>query len=262
MKKVKIPVFATLGLAYRFVWFERRDFITLALVPMVILAALETAVEPGLSASGEAGRFSIPGIIIIILVNVAAGVMFMVAWYRRYLIPRENATFYVAYRWRARHGRYLFVSVTIGLLAVFAAALPVLFGALFGPLVVLFLLVSVVVSGLVAARLSMLLPSTAVDDLINFNQALELSHRNTWRIFAVFVLSAIPIGIAAPAANLILGSLFGVAPGLPGIFVMSFTNEFFGFVSAALGVTVLSEAYRILRGGITSTTLPPAPRLD
>ncbi len=47
-----------------------------------------------------------------------------------------------------------------------------------------------------------------------------------------------------------------------GLFVMAFTNEFFGFASAALGVTVLSEAYRILRGSTTSATLPPVPRRD
>lgn len=261
MKKTKIPVLATVSTAYRFVWAEGRDFINLALVPIVVLAILDTAVTAGLSASGEAGGgLAVPGIVFVILVNVAAGVMFTVAWHRRFLIPQESATFYGAYRWRLRHARFLFVSVAIGLLAIFAAALPMLLGALFGPLIILFLLVSVILSGLVGGRLSMLLPSTAIDDLMNFNQAWELSYGNSWRILSVFILSAIPVGVGASFIGFLLGSLFGGAPSLPGLFVLAFANEFFGFASVALGVTVLSEAYRILRGSGAAANLPPALR--
>ena len=261
MKKTKIPILAIVALAYQFIWYERRDFINLAFVPIVVLAILDTAVGFGLSASGGArGGLAVPGIVVVILVNVAAGVMFAVAWHRRFLVPQENTTFYSAYRWRMRHGKFLFVSIAIGLLAIFAAALPMLVGALLGPLAVIFLPVSVILSGLLGARLSMLLPSTAVDDLMNFNQAWELAYGNSWRILGVFILSATPIGVAAPIIGLLLGSLFGDAPGVPGLFVMAFANEFFGFVSAALGVTVLSEAYRILRSSAAPATLPLAPR--
>ncbi len=247
--------------AYRFVWAEGRDFINLALVPIVVLAILDTAVATGLSASREAGGgLAIPATVFIILVNVAAGVMFAVAWHRRFLVPQESVTFYRAYRWRTRHARFLFVSIAIGLLVVFAAIVPSLLGTLFGPVVIVFLVASVIVSGLVGGRLSMLLPSTAVDDLMNFNQAWELAYGNSWRILSVFILSAIPVGVAAITIGFLLVWLFGGTPGLPGIFVLAFTNELFGFASAALGVTVLSEAYRILRSGRTSAILPPAPR--
>jgi small-conductance mechanosensitive channel len=182
--------------------------------------------------------------------------MFAVAWHRRFLVPQESATFYVAYRWRTRHSRFLFVSISIGLLIMFGVIVPLLIGALVGPVVVVFLAASVIIGGLVGARLSLLLPATAVDDLMNFNQAWELAHRNSWRILAVFLLSAIPVGIAASVFGFLLTSLFGDAPSPPGLFVMAFTNELFGFASAALGVTVLSEAYRMLRGaslGVTTT---------
>lgn len=263
MKKTQIPVFATIGLAYHFIWDEGRDFINLALVPMVVLATLDTVVGTGLSAASEAngggGALAILGVIFVILVNVAAGVMFAVAWHRRFLVPQESATFYRAFRWRVRHTRFLFVSIAIGLLAILAAALPMLFGALIGPVVIIFLLVAVMLGGLVGARLSMLLPATAVDDLMNFNQAWKLAYRNSWRILSVFILSAIPVGIVASIIGFLLGSLFGGAPGLPGIFVLAFANEFFGFASAALGVTVLSEAYRTLRGAGASSSVTPTP---
>lgn len=261
MKKTQIPVFATIGLAYRFIWYERRDFINLALVPIVVLAILDTAVATGLPTSGEAGGGGAAlGVILVILVNVLAGVMFAVAWHRRFLVPQESATFYRAYRWRLRHARFLFVSIAIGLLVIFAVIVPALIGTLLGPVGIVFLVASMIVGGLVGARLSMLLPSTAVDDLMNFNQGWELAHRNSWRLLAVFLLSAIPAGVATSVFGFLLGSLIGDAPSPPGLFVMAFSNEFFGFVSAALGVTVLSEAYRILRSSTTSVTLPPAPR--
>lgn len=263
MNKTKIPVFQTIGLAYRFVWAEGRDFINLALVPMVILATLDTIVgaslPPPSDASSSGGGVAIVGVIFIILVNVVAGVMFAVAWHRKFLVPRESPTFYSAYRWRARHARFLYVSITIGLLIVFTAIVPTLLGALFGPVVVLFLAAAVVLGGLVGARLSLLLPAIAVDDLMNFNQAWELGQGNSGRILTVFALSAIPVGVVASLIGFLLSSLFGGAPGGPGLFVMAFTNEFFGFVSAALGVTVLSEAYRILRGASRSSGAPPVP---
>ena len=260
LKKSKIPVLATIGMAYRFLWAEGRDFINLALVPIVVLAILDTAVASGLAAPSEAGGgLPIPGIIFVVLVNLAAVVMFAVAWHRRFLIPQEGATFYRAYRWRLRHSRFLFVSIAIGILILFAAIVPSIVGRSFGSGVVIFVAVALVLGGLVGARLSMLLPSTAVDDLMNFNQAWETAYGNSWRILTVFILSAIPVGVAASLIGFLLGLLFGGAPSLPGIFVLAFTNEFFGFTSAALGVTVLSEAYRILRGGGALTNLPPQP---
>lgn len=263
MKKTQIPVLATVVLAYRFIWAERRDFINLALVPIVVLAVLDTAVGTGLPAATEAGGGKVVlGFLLLISVNVVAGVMFAVAWHRRFLVPQESATFYGAYRWRLRHARFLFVTIAIGLLVFFAVIVPTLIGALLGPVGVVLLAAALIVGGLVGSRLSLLLPSTAVDDLMNFNQGWELAHRNSWRIFTVFILSAIPVGIGTSVLGFLLGALFGGVPGPLGLFVMAFTNEFFGFASAALGVTVLSEAYRILRGSTTSATLPPVPRRD
>ncbi len=261
MKKTQIPVFATIALAYRFIWAERRDFINLALVPIVVLAVLDTAVGAGLPAATEAGGSRVVfGFLLLIFVNVVAGVMFAVAWHRRFLVPQESTTFYGAYRLRLRHAKFLFVSIAIGLLVVFAVIVPTLIGALLGPVGIVFIVAAVIVSGLVGARLSVLLPATAVDDLMNFNQGWELAHRNSLRILLVFVLSAIPVGLLAWAASFLLRSLIGDVPSPPGLFVMAFTNEFFGFASAAMGITVLSEAYRILRGSTPSATLPPMPR--
>ena len=259
MNKTKIPIFATVGLAYRFVWAERRDFINLALVPIVVLAIMDTAVRTGLPAptevGAEGGALAVLGFVIIILVNVVAAVMFAVAWHRRYLVPQESATFYGAIRWRARHTKFLYLWITIGLLVMFAAIIPSLIGGLMGTSVIVIVLVAMIIGGLVGARLSILLPATAIDDLMSFNQVWELAYRNSWRILLVFFLTAIPVGLTASAIGYLLRSSFGDAPSPPGIFVMAFTSEFFGFASAALGVMVLSEAYRILRGAVATTGL-------
>ncbi len=263
MKKTQIPVLATVVLAYRFIWAERRDFINLALVPIVFLAVVDTAAGIGLSRSGEAdGGLEVLPFIFIILVNLVAGIMFAVAWHRKFLVPKESVTFYHAYRLRLRHAWFLFMSVAIALIVVFAFVVTPLIGTLLGPVGIVLFVPSLFVGGLVGSRLSLLLPATAVDDLMNFNQGWELAHGTSWRILGVFFLSAIPIGIGTLVLGFLLGELFGGVPGPLGLFVMAFTSEFLGFASAALGVTVLSEAYRILRSSTTSATLPPVPRRD
>ena len=255
MNKTKIPIFATIGRSYRFVWDEARDFINLALVPIVVLAIMDTAVGIGFGGSteagGEGGALAVLGVILVILVNVVVGIMFAVAWHRRYLVPQGSATFYGAIRWRTRHTRFLYLSIAIGLLVMFTALFPLLIGGLIGAGGFVIVLIALVFGGLLGARLSILLPASAVDDLMSFNQVWILAHRNGWRILLVFVISAIPVGLVASGASFVLRWLIGDAPSPPGLFVMAFTNEFFGFASAALGVTALSEAYRILRSAST-----------
>ncbi len=253
----------TILLAYRFLSEQSRDFINLALLPVVVLAIVDTVLGIGLAGDGEtaggaaSGGPVIGGLVGVIL-NIGAGVMFAVAWHRRFLVPQERASVYSAYRWGSRHTKFLFVSITIGILVLLAAVIPILVGVLLGPVGVLLFVASILIAGLMGARLSPLLPAIAVDELMNFNQAWELAHGNAWRIFGAFVLSAIPIAITASLARLVLGLLLGSDPGAPGVFVSAFVSEFFAFAGAAVGVTVLSEAYRILRRpGAIATTPPP-----
>ena len=263
MNKTKIPFFETIILAYRFLSDQSRDFINLALLPVVVLAILDTLVAVSLPDGGDAGGTattggSVIGGLVGIILNIGAGVMFAVAWHRRFLVPQEGASVYRAYRWRARHSKFLFVSIAIGLLVLLAALIPILVGVLLGPVGVILFVGAILIAGLMSARLSMLLPAIAVDDLMNFNQAWELAHGNAWRIFGAFVLAAIPIGLATSIANLVLGGVLGSDPGAPGLFVSAFVNEFFAFAAAAIGVTVLSEAYRIVgKHGAVAATPPP-----
>ena len=253
MKKTKIPVFATVGIAYRFVWGEGRDFINFALMPVLLMAILSTAVAATLvddSSAAKVQNFPPGFVLIIAATTLPLMTLFAVMWHRRFLLPHESPTIYDAFRWRMRHSRCLFVLIAIVFVADLSAIGAIFLTAAAGAPQGFIFLAGFVAAGMTFARLSMLLPAAATDTLIDFNQAWALARRNSARIFAA-LLAGIPIFIAGIAISLGLSALFGQGASVLGVFVISFVNEFFSFAAVAVVVTVLSEAYRILRGAST-----------
>ncbi len=261
MNKTHVPVFATIVTAYRFVWQERRDFINFALLPVLLLAILSTAVAATLvddTSAADVQTFP-PGFVLIIAVTtLPLMTLFAVLWQRRFLLPHENPTIYDAFRWRMRHSRCLFVLIAAVFVADLAAVGAILIAAAIGVPQALIVLVGFVAAGLTFARLCMLLPAAATDTLIDFNQAWALGRRNAARIFST-LLSGVPLVFAGLMISLGLSALFGSGASVIGVFVISFVNEFFSFGAVALVVTVMSEAYRILSapGAIQNFTPPP-----
>ena len=262
LNKIQVPILATIVTAYRFVWQERRDFINFALIPVLLLAILSTAVAATLvddRAAANVQSFPPSFVLIIAVTTLPLMTLFAVLWHRRFLLPHENPTIYDAFRWRMRHSRCLFVLIATVFVADLAAVGAIFIAAAVGAPQALIFVAGFVAAGLTFARLSMLLPAAATDTLIDFNQAWALARRNAARIFAT-LLSGVPFVFVGLMISLALSALFGSGASIIGVFVISFVNEFFSFGAVAVVVTVMSEAYRILSASGANLNPMQGPR--
>ena len=258
----KVEVLATVGRAFRFVWTERNDFMTLAFLPILVMAIIVTIIAgtgpvDDLEAAAAANA---AGFGIFVVINFLALTYFGVAWHRRYMIPQERATARDALRWQPRHWRFLWISVLLSMGSGIAVALGLVPTFLVTPagaaLATLAVLIGV---GLAAARLLILLPAAAVDDFMSFRGGWAFGRHNSWRLFTLLVLATLPVLFADVGLRLALSGLFGAAPGLLGRFVEAFVFEVAAFAGAAIGISALSSAYlQLLQGHTQVTTNPPA----
>jgi hypothetical protein len=247
----KVQVFATVGQAFRFVWAERNDFMTFALVPILVLAIVVTAVSGAIpddpSALGVRGS---AGLALFAMVNVVALTYFGVAWHRRYLVPQERATARDALRWQPRHWRFLWITIVLSIgsgLAIILGSVPTLAlspaGTALGTLAVL------IGVALAAARWLVLLPAATIDDFMTFRAGWALGRGNSWRLLNLLILATLPVFVADVGIRALLSLVFGEAPGLLGRFVGAFVFEMAGFAGAAIGISALSSAYlQLLQG--------------
>ena len=247
----KVQVFATVGQAFRFVWAERNDFMTFALVPILVLAIVVTAVSGAIpddpSALGVRGS---AGLALFAMVNVVALTYFGVAWHRRYLVPQERATARDALRWQPRHWRFLWITIVLSIgsgFAIILGSVPTLAlspaGTALGTLAVL------IGVALAAARWLVLLPAATIDDFMTFRAGWALGRGNSWRLLNLLILATLPVFVADVGIRALLSLVFGEAPGLLGRFVGAFVFEMAGFAGAAIGISALSSAYlQLLQG--------------
>ena len=91
-------------------------------------------------------------------------------------------------------------------------------------------------------RLSLLLPAVSIDEPINIRLVLERTRGNFWRIFALFILSSLPLIVA----YILLLSLF-LSAGVPVVIALGVTSLLSIFI-AIVNVAVLAIAYRELIG--------------
>ncbi len=267
-----IPVFRTIREAYAFLWHQRWDFISLGAPAFIVIAILSTlfavlfpelfsdideSVEP--EVSGTFILMALPTIVI----WVAVGVMYAVAWHRKYLVPDDDVTVRAAYRWGPRHTGYLVASIVVGLWAALTFVL-VFFLAIVvsGPVTVslwpealtepwVFVIIGLVVWGiaevsaaLVAARYSMLLPSSTVGQRMSSAESWKFTRGNGWRLALIYILIAIATFVITLSIDLISDS-----DGIIANVVALLLDDFVWFVTAALYISVLSIAYRRLSNG-------------
>ena len=257
----KVEVFATVGQSFRFVWTERNDFITLALIPIVILAVLGTAIgrpEDALGVDGSIAFAAVGTTWLFLLLNFAVGVFFGVAWHRRFLVPGEGVSLASALSWRPRHTRFLKVSLAL----IFGPAILILplaiVLALAGPFGILLLVGLIFGVMLLVIRLSIMLPAAAVDTAMTIDECIGMTRGNTWRLVALFLLITFIASVGDSLLRLALTGIFGEVPGIPGRFVKSFAIEFIAFAAVAVGVSALSSAYlQLLRGHTQMTANVP-----
>jgi hypothetical protein len=235
----KLPVWGTIGDAYRFIWSERRAWLDYALGPILVLTLIPTVISlgvfgtvgfaaplpaPGQSPSHMFGVSAVIAFFAIYFVIVATYIAFAVAWHRRYLLgpdataPREIIT------WRRRHWRFLLRGIALALLAIFAGTIVAFIvafpaGAILGtvggggaeiaavrvvPLFITWLLV-IAIMGLLFVGPLLAFPAAAVEDEgFGIAQGWMISRGNRWRMLAIYLAGSF---IPALVLNLVLFAL-------------------------------------------------------
>jgi hypothetical protein len=276
-----IPVFRTVRDAYTFLWHQRWDFVSLAAPAFVGIAILSTLLmvlfPEFFSAIDEGVEPEVPGTFVlitlpIIVIWVAMMVMFSVAWHRRYLVPDDDVTVRAAYNWRQRHTGFFVAGIVVGLWA----------GLTFVVVIIPTMAVSwafirslwpeappgqwvMMMTGLgvmgtaylfaayVAARYSMLLPSSAVGPRMSSSECWKFTRGNGWRLMLINILIAIAVFVITLALEVLQILLFD-SEGFIADFAAVFFEQLVWFVGLALGISVLSIVYRRLMA-----VMPPAP---
>ena len=281
----RVPVFKTVLGAYAFVWLARRDFVSLA-IPLVVVLAIVWALYGWLwpplfpttpeeleAAMANRRGGSVLGSIAVYLVNWAVYVVFAVAWHRRYLVPAEATTVGAALRWRRRQTLFLLLFILVILIAGLIFVVGMIVAAVLGTILVTdesqlirlapIYVFPVVIAALLAlpvyGRLTMWFPSTAVDHRMSLRQCWAFSRGNGWRLGGIVLLAAIPLVIPVALISLFsLGIVFrsGLGGSLTMQFILALVRNGIGFIGTAAGVSALSIAYRELMAA--GRAAPPA----
>ncbi len=271
----RVAVFKTVLGAYAFVWQARKDFVSLA-IPLVVMLAIVGALygwlwpplfattpeEIEAAMANRWGGAMLVGLLFA-AINVAVFIMFAVAWHRRYLVPDELTTVRAALRWGWRQTRFLLLTIAVGLIAALAFAVSFFVVSLIGGLLLddqgqtalggLAFAALVIAVGLVVlsiyGRLSMWFPSNAVDHRMSLRECWAFSRGNGWRLALIIVLVAIPMVLLALLVNVpmmlaVIGA--GLFYSLTVQLVVSLIQLGISFIMAAAGVSALSIAYREL----------------
>lgn len=277
----RLPVFAIVRDAYRFLWDNRRDFVSLAYLMIVVNSFMQvliqlslpegwgaTNVEPGALFAGASG----PLLLVAFVIGMVLYIMFAVAWHRLYLVGAEPTTVWGALRWRSRHWRYVVKGVL-----VFAIAMATLFAIAFAASIVggvtsssqgsgapgagPGILAIVIAVGLIAAmflmRFMLAFPASAVDDeATGLAGSWRLTRGNGWTLLLVMFLVSLPIGLAAQLVQLALLETVGleaITGSLVLTLIVSLINQSFSFAGIAVTTSALSIAYQDLHA-----TRPPS----
>jgi hypothetical protein len=252
-----LPVVETIVKAVTFVWQERNEFLTLAFPAILVLSILNTLVALMLGGDNakdlatDAERLEAAvqaGILPFLLLIVPFAYFwttFAIAWHRKYLLPKDQPSIGEVLTWRSRHTRFLFQAIGLTIVAVVILLIGASLAA-FAP-VLLVLVLAAVVS--VYGRLSLVLPSAAVDHGLSFAKSWVLTRGQTARLFAVIAATWFPTAVAVSLAQQILALILGDSGSFMALFVRAFVGNVLGYLAVAIGVSVLSLIYDHLRVG-------------
>ena len=268
-----LPVWSTIEDAFRFVWSERRDFVALATLPVVVLAILAVVLAIFLPSSDAELRqlaegeteAAFPALTLgqsaAVFVNAVASIAlyatFAVAWYRKLLVPGESTTVGAALRWGRKQTRFLVLWLLVSVLASLPVMLVALTTALTAtPGALAFsppLLIGALVGGFyVYGRIVPVLPAAAVDRTLGIPACWQLTKGKGWRLLAITILPLVP----ALFLQFVIGTSYwslvtslGFAPSLSATFVAALIQQATTYIGVALTVAALSLAYRNLTAG-------------
>ena len=164
-----------------------------------------------------------PGLYLILyLLTYVPHTLFAVAWHRRTLLQTEEISTSSVPAWQSRH--WLFLFRTFLLLIIFYGILifgsiPVGFLSAILPLVAPFLILGLLLgAGYVVARLSFVLPATAVEESYSLDNSWQQTKNQGIRLISAYLLMTLPfILLYLLISPLIFNGLMSGEPQLPEI---------------------------------------------
>jgi len=243
----RLPVQDTVQQAFALLWRYRDEWLRLALAPVVLSFLL--AVFVFLTRNQGVG-------LIASFVNMAPLALFAVSWHRLVLLGPRAIAPGLALVWSARETRFFVRALlfTVGLSLV-AAAPAFLFARMMqgSPSGALLLVAVALGLLLVAMRVGLAFPATALDRAYGFAQSWRDTAGCGLPLLGIVVLTGLPFALGVLLFHLLATSI-GLARAAP--YAMLFVEQAAGYLATAAMATAVSLAYRRLAGG------PPAANLQ
>jgi hypothetical protein len=152
--------------------------------------------------------------------------------------------------------------ISIGSLVIFVYVVP-------GFLAVIIGLLSFVVFIYVITRFALIFPVMVVEERVDLALAQRLTSGRFWRLFGIFVLVVVPMLIVQAVLQplVVFGTFLPTAEalasvGMPALIRVLVLNYVFTIALAALGVALLSYAYKALTEHAPEETVRPQGRLS
>ncbi len=246
-----------------------RGFFELAGLPILATAILSvffgsivtSMVEPDAVDGGSAlpGMFQLLAVLGSIL-SLALSLMFMVAWYRRYLAVNPVESGWTALRWNQTRTRFLFRMLMIAGILLLTIVLGLSFfesllsAVGFPPAVVLLLCLMIALA--INGRLILILPACATDNTLTLRESWNLTKGLTGRMMMVLLLPVAPVLFAVLGITSMLGQenveayLTGktsISSTLTGSFLFALLRETLAYAWYAIQVGAIADAYRQIK---------------
>jgi hypothetical protein len=277
-----LPVFATVGAAYRFLVREFVTVLRLAWFPLIVVAVVQyfaaQAAFDAVATTGEDGPVASPYDLVQWVVQTVVFAIVAVSLHRLILYDDRKPGQYIAFAFGRSEMLFMVLQVlafagysVVGLIFAIASggramslSEPPPLGSILSLVVILAALTCVLV------RLTPLYPIAVAENRLDFRQGWELTQGKFWRLFLVFAIGMLPLGCVVAIAEGIFWSVFAqnfagsefssaqgaaLAKGLIiyqiGIFYV------FAVLASGLGVALLCYSYKALRGLHPDALLTP-----
>ena len=282
-----LPIWDTVAAAYRSVLQDNLQHLPRAIVGPLALSLVIGLIDIGLAPGpgAETSNMLLTGLLS--LLGMAPYVIFAVAWHRLMLLGPQVAAPVAMPGWERRHWAFLAYSLLVsivffGLLLIAGLISGGLTAPVDGPLPAqpppegslwkaLAAFVLVLAAIMVLMRLSFVFPAIAVDERYGLGDAWRHTQGQGLRLLGAVVLASLPfVLVLMMLSGLVVGSLpqtdggptgGQAGGGSPGFLLLLLISVVVGYVWTAIGVSLLSVAFRTCSGWIPDTTGGPPANL-
>ena len=255
---MKLKIIEIISFAFKDIWENRRDFSSLAFIPVLMVSIVGTLVaalvgdpkvllEDTRSVPTDLLTKLVLGTIINWIFGLIFYTLFAVTWFRRTLVGPENITIAGAISWKKRHWKFFsrLILIIVNLFGLFLI-LSFLFMMILPISPVLIILILLI--GLTYGRLCLVLPAEAEDRKISFKDSIQLTNGNTLPLLIGAV--ALPFSVMLFGSVIILsiasGLTSGIGSSVTAQFLLLFTVQSINYIGFAISITTLAIIYRQL----------------